>query len=77
MRKSPTENPAQFNQRRMLVLDFVLKAANLIHLVTKQAYEKINLVVCHAYDERVSMKSLGTIPRQQRQAEVFDYFEEY
>jgi len=59
MRKSPTETPAQFNQCCMLILDFVLKAANLIHLVTKQAYEKINLVVRCVYEEGISMKSLG------------------
>jgi hypothetical protein len=58
MRKSPNETPAQFNQRCMLVLDFVLKATDLIHLLTKQVYEKINLVVCQTYEECVSMKSL-------------------
>ena len=34
MRKSPKESPAQFNQCRGLVLDFFLKAANLIHLAS-------------------------------------------
>jgi hypothetical protein len=59
MRKSPNETPTQFNQCRMLVLDFVCKAANLIHLVTKQTYERSNLAVHHAYEECISMKSLG------------------
>jgi hypothetical protein len=45
MRKSQNEAPVQFNQCRVLVLDFVLKAANLIHFVTKQADEKIHLAV--------------------------------
>jgi hypothetical protein len=43
----------------MLVLEFVLKASNLIHLVTKQAYGMINLVVCCIYGECISIKSLG------------------
>ena len=43
----------------MLLLHFVLKVANLIHLVTNQAYEKLNLVVCCTYEEYISMKNLG------------------
>ena len=59
MRKSPNETPDQFNQRRGLVLDFVLRTSKLVHLVTKQAYEKINLVTRRAYEENVSLKDLG------------------
>ena len=59
MRKATNESPAQFNQRRMLVLDYVIKVANLIHLVTKQAYEKINIVVRRAYEDGISMKNIG------------------
>ena len=59
MRKASNESPTQFNQRRMLVLDYVIKVANLIHLVTKQAYEKINIVVRRAYEDGISMKNIG------------------
>ena len=59
LRKSPNETPVQFNQCRRLILDFVLKVANIFHLVTKQAYEMIDLVVQCAYDECISMNSLG------------------
>lgn len=59
MSKATNESPTQFNQQRMLVLDYVLKVANLIHLVTKQAYKKVNLVVRRAYEEGFSMNHLG------------------
>ena len=61
-RKSPTKTPAQFKQQQGLALNFDLKfnlnVANLVHLVSKQTYEKINLVVWCVYKEGVSLKSL-------------------
>ncbi len=36
MRKSPNQSPTQFNQHPILVLDYVLKVANLVHLVTNK-----------------------------------------
>jgi hypothetical protein len=44
-RKLPNKTPTQFNQPSGLVLNFILKVSNLVHIVTKQAYEKINLVL--------------------------------
>jgi hypothetical protein len=57
--KSPNKTPVHFNQHHGLVLCVVLKAAILVHLVTKQAYERINLVGRRAYEEHFSMKSFG------------------
>ena len=57
--RSPRKPPAQFNQCRELFLNCVIKAAYLVHLVIKQAYKEINLVVQCSYKEHVLMKSLG------------------
>ena len=50
---------AQINQCYELILNFVLKAANLVPLVVKKPYEKIYLVVFCTYKECVLTNSLG------------------
>ena len=59
LRKLSNKTLAQINQCHELILNFALKAANLVPLVMKKPYEKINLVVLCAYKECVLTKSLG------------------
>jgi len=44
-RKASNETPVQFNECHVLMLKYILRASNLVHLMTKQVYGKINVVV--------------------------------